>query len=188
MRLELALISVASALAELPDDDRFSSAAAEADYDAMLRRQEELYKRTGTTVESMIVALRYKKMSLINTRILEDQWRQDLAGVCGEKDERCMVGAGETGMPGTGGPSGSIDVRIFDESAAAAVQDFVMEQPETISVKWRDMTTRSPHEKKRQAKEAREKIRLAREKAEQEANLAEARAAAKKAREERDEL
>ena len=137
-------------------------------YDALLRRQEELYKRTGSTVETMHVSLRVA--GTMKRSLLEERWQLELASVCGAGDEKCKVGAGAEPVAGPGAkPGGATEgdlvVKVFDadESTADALQKFFMAQAETVTVRWKDKTQRSPAEKKRMAQEAREKVRRMRQ-------------------------
>ena len=138
-------------------------------YDALLRRQEELYKRTGSTVETMQISLRVA--GTMKRSLLEERWQLELASVCGAGDEKCKVGAGAAPVAGPGANLGGategddLVVKVFDadESTADALQKFFMAQAETINVRWKDKTQRSPAEKKRMAQEAREKVRRMRQ-------------------------
>ena len=137
-------------------------------YDALLRRQEELYKRTGSTVESMQISLRVA--GTMKRSLLEERWQLELASVCGAGDEKCKggAGAGPVAGPGAnlgGAMEGDLVVKVFDadELTADALQKFFMAQAETVTVRWKDKTQRSPAEKKRMAQEAREKVRRMRQ-------------------------
>ena len=136
-------------------------------YDALLRRQEELYKRTGSTVETMQVSLRVA--GTMKRSLLEERWQIELASG-GAGDEKCKVGAGAAPVAGPGAkPGGATEgdlvVKVFDadETTADALQKFFMAQDETVNVRWKDKTQRSPAEKKRMAQEAREKVRRMRQ-------------------------
>ena len=136
-------------------------------YDALLRRQEELYKRTGSTVETMQISLQVA--GTMKRSSLEERWQRELASVCGDSDEKCRVGAGAAPVAGPGAtPGGAAEsddvvVKVFDESTADALQKFFMAQAETVTVRWKDKSHRSPAEKKRMAQEAREKVRRMRQ-------------------------
>ena len=139
-------------------------------YDALLRRQEELYKRTGSTVETMQISLRVA--GTMKRSLLEERWQLELASVCGAGDEKCKVGAGAAPVAGPGANLGGgatdgddLVVKVFDadEMTADALQKFFMAQAETVTVRWKDKTQRSPAEKKRMAQEAREKVRRMRQ-------------------------
>ena len=64
-----------------------------------------------------------------------------------------------------GATEGDLVVKVFDadETTADALQKFFMAQAETVTVRWKDKTQRSPAEKKRMAQEAREKVRRMRQ-------------------------
>ena len=149
--------------------ERQDTVAEDERYDALLRRQEELYKRTGSTVETMQISLRVA--GTMKRSLLEERWQLELASVCGAGDEKCKVGAGAEPVAGPGAKLGGaaesddVIVKVFDadESTADALQKFFMAQDETVTVRWKDKSQRSPAEKKRMAQEAREKVRRMRQ-------------------------